>query len=356
MGKAGRIEFSAPVKRQLRQRAGDACSYPTCRRGTSSSTLAGDVLNGGKAAHIIPASGKGPRSKLRTSGVDISSYENGLWLCGYCHDLVDADDGRFSVEVLNSYRERAERWANARAERLPWEPALVPQERSVVIDIVQHDDRLTVGEMTRTSVRQCLDDMGLAEYVGNDVAELVRLFFTELILNACTHGSAEAVSMRATSHIVSLIVSGDDFSLEALRQSSGDSEGGRGGGRSALQLLETIGAGTVIVSNKMNEGGVEVLVAGPGRDGSMQNEPCSVRVGTAISPDDLDLESLRGCEVIHVTLGRDDILSDRGSRAAVVRYALETGAQLVVHCRVEQEVYVRAMFPDLSDDVIRFAR
>lgn len=64
----------------------------------------------GEAAHIIPASGDGPRSQYRIGDkADVSfikSSENGLWLCPNCHADIDASSPTKTYEELVTINKR----------------------------------------------------------------------------------------------------------------------------------------------------------------------------------------------------------------------------------------------------------
>ena len=97
--------FSQPVKTELSLRAAHFCSNPRCLRltaGPRSGVLRG--LATGHAAHICAASPGGPRYDPDQSEAERRSAANGLWLCRECGDMVDKDDGGFSVDELRAWK------------------------------------------------------------------------------------------------------------------------------------------------------------------------------------------------------------------------------------------------------------
>ena len=102
-------DFNQKTIDTLAKRASYRCSNPDCRRATvgpnadpTKSTLIGE------AAHI---NGARPQSKRYISSmIDAARAEitNGIWLCRNCHKLIDADDIRYTSNLLFAWREKHE--------------------------------------------------------------------------------------------------------------------------------------------------------------------------------------------------------------------------------------------------------
>ena len=105
-----RDNFSEATKKLLADRAGRKCSNPYCRRTTIGPQL-GDkgTVNIGEAAHIYAASPGGKRYKEDMTSEQRSSYENGIWMCRTHAALIDRDEKYFTVEMLKSWKEDAEK-------------------------------------------------------------------------------------------------------------------------------------------------------------------------------------------------------------------------------------------------------
>ncbi|MFH1918762.1 MAG: hypothetical protein ABIP48_02600 [Planctomycetota bacterium] len=100
-----RDEFPVSVRRLLAERAGQICSNPDCRFGTTGPhTAPNKSTRLGKASHICAAAPGGPRYDPEQSPDQRRSIENGIWLCGTCADLVDADERRYPRELLQKWR------------------------------------------------------------------------------------------------------------------------------------------------------------------------------------------------------------------------------------------------------------
>lgn len=108
-----RIDFKVITKDILAKRAGYHCSNPDCRKLTIGPNKKKDKSSSiGVAAHIVAASNGGPRSgAARLSFDEISSIDNGIWLCSNCASLIDKDEERYSINVLRNWKQEAESFA-----------------------------------------------------------------------------------------------------------------------------------------------------------------------------------------------------------------------------------------------------
>src|SRR5436309_1735496 len=110
-----REDFTSGVKDTLARRAGMRCSNPACRKLTvGPQDNPSGTINIGVAAHITAASPGGPRYDTLLPSEWRRAMDNGIWLCQNCSKVVDSDPERFTVEVLDRWKQLAE--ANARLE------------------------------------------------------------------------------------------------------------------------------------------------------------------------------------------------------------------------------------------------
>lgn len=104
-----RDNFYAKTKRTLADRVGHICSNPKCRAPTSGPNSNEEkTINLGNAAHITAAAPGGPRYDASLSVEARRSISNGIWLCSKCADLIDKDEARFPVDLLNAWKQGAE--------------------------------------------------------------------------------------------------------------------------------------------------------------------------------------------------------------------------------------------------------
>jgi len=146
-----RDEFPNNIKQQLSKRVGYRCSNPDCRQLTSGPSLSGpDAVNMGVAAHITAASAGGARYDPSLSPEQRKSYENGIWLCKYCGDLVDKDATTYPVDVLRAWKTLAEQRAGVELHRLPRaesdERSQTEQQENVLENWIK-DGRTRWGEL-----------------------------------------------------------------------------------------------------------------------------------------------------------------------------------------------------------------
>lgn len=109
---SGRDDFSAGVKELLAKRVAYKCSNLDCRNQTLGPQEAAlGTVSVGFAAHIKAASPGGKRYDANQTSDQRSSQDNGIWLCGTCAKLIDSDEVRFPVSLLNAWKLLAEETA-----------------------------------------------------------------------------------------------------------------------------------------------------------------------------------------------------------------------------------------------------
>lgn len=104
----------------MRERAGNACS----RCGVTTlapRTGARGVLIQGVAAHIHAAAPGGPRPAPHFSPEQRRAYDNGIWLCNGCANLVDKESTSYPASALIAMRAKREDEARAALGRRPGE-------------------------------------------------------------------------------------------------------------------------------------------------------------------------------------------------------------------------------------------
>lgn len=109
-----RHNFDKPTRLLLQHMAAGVCSNPDCLNHTIGSNLKrNDYAGNGIAAHICaaaPGPGAARYNKDQTKE-ERSSYKNGIWLCGSCSIIIDRDEPRYPVDLLNEWKAKAEKRA-----------------------------------------------------------------------------------------------------------------------------------------------------------------------------------------------------------------------------------------------------
>ncbi len=112
---AGTPDFSDRTKQILAKRAGQVCSNPACRKGTSGPHSDNDkALNLGEAAHIRGARKGSARYVAAMTDQDRGAIANGIWLCIECARRIDLDEADFPSERLISWKKEHEKWISER--------------------------------------------------------------------------------------------------------------------------------------------------------------------------------------------------------------------------------------------------
>ena len=138
---SGRDDFSQRTKDFLAKRVGFKCSNPNCRKVTcGANDDPQKVTSIGVAAHIAAAAKGGPRYDERMTSDERKSASNGIWLCQSCSKLIDSDEARYTIDVLQEWKNIAERLAALDLEMsIPTDRA--PQDEELIKFYVQCFDR-----------------------------------------------------------------------------------------------------------------------------------------------------------------------------------------------------------------------
>lgn len=97
-----REDFPPKVVREIAQKAMYICARCLCLTGYSTSE--GNARTIADAAHIKPASKKGPRAGSKVTPGQLKSSANGIWLCKVCHKLCDDDPTHFDEPRLKQMK------------------------------------------------------------------------------------------------------------------------------------------------------------------------------------------------------------------------------------------------------------
>ena len=113
-----RDEFTSTTRELLGRRVGYRCSNPYCRKLTcGAGDAVDDYVSIGVAAHICAAASGGPRYDADMTPEMRKDIQNGIWLCQSCSRLIDRNETRYTVDVLNGWKKRAERESSMELER-----------------------------------------------------------------------------------------------------------------------------------------------------------------------------------------------------------------------------------------------
>jgi len=102
------------TKKQILAASGNQCAFPVCSR-TIVNREHGVLV--GKIAHIKAQSEGGPRFDADQTGAENCSANNLLALCGEHHDIIDAREDSFTVEILTEMKKEHEDKIEKSADR-----------------------------------------------------------------------------------------------------------------------------------------------------------------------------------------------------------------------------------------------
>src|SRR4051812_31318903 len=134
MAKRNRDEFTPKTKLQIAMRAGWLCSDPSCRAYTIGATSDGEgEINVGTASHICAAAPSDPRYDPNMTPEQRRSVSNGIWLCKRHGWSVDSHDPKFTVELLQRWRDQVqqESWRRALYNGLPHGPVVESADEQI---------------------------------------------------------------------------------------------------------------------------------------------------------------------------------------------------------------------------------
>ena len=104
-----RDDFSAKTKEILAKRVTYKCSNPDCKKPTiGPNSDPNKTVLIGVAAHITAASVGGPRYKAALTQEERVDIDNGIWLCQNCSTLIDKDEAKFTVKIIEAWKTSAE--------------------------------------------------------------------------------------------------------------------------------------------------------------------------------------------------------------------------------------------------------
>lgn len=112
-----RDDFSSKIKDILAKRVGYLCSNSRCKKPTCGpNDIPNKVVNIGVAAHITAASKGGPRYNSTLEPNQRSSLNNGIWLCQNCAKLIDSNPKKYSISIIQEWKDKAEIFAKNQLE------------------------------------------------------------------------------------------------------------------------------------------------------------------------------------------------------------------------------------------------
>lgn len=98
-------------------KAANRCAIPSCRMNVALDVPGDKSRQIGKIAHIVAHSPNGPRANSEYPQDKIDSYDNLILLCPTCHDTVDAQESKYSVDTLCKLKADHESWVKEQLDK-----------------------------------------------------------------------------------------------------------------------------------------------------------------------------------------------------------------------------------------------
>lgn len=103
-------KYPRPDVKLLYGRAALRCAFSQCRKELAPDDEDNPRFQIGKIAHIIGHSSDGPRGDGNYPISKLDSYDNWVLLCPNCHDTVDAQNEKYTIQLLRTVKTEHEHW------------------------------------------------------------------------------------------------------------------------------------------------------------------------------------------------------------------------------------------------------
>jgi hypothetical protein len=164
-----RANFSVGTIRDLYKSTGGLCSNCGCvtiARNPETET----IVSIGEAAHIFGAkrTERSPRSNEDMTDAEISSFDNGIWLCRSCHKQIDYDFKEFSSLRLKEMKKEAEKKA--------YELLHKELDKGVVLDPMKFD-LMKYSNFQKAFLLEAINDEGFYTNLGDNKERFLDPFY-----------------------------------------------------------------------------------------------------------------------------------------------------------------------------------
>jgi len=248
-----RDDFSEETKKQLAKRVGYYCSFPGCGSLTigPSSESKSSTSSIGTAAHIAAASsGKGARRYVATmTSAQRKDISNGIWMCNKHGKLIDTDETRFTIKLLQRWKEIAEGVATLMIEKgCDYKTALTLMQGASLADNEVEIKTISTKGIENEIIGNAIDDSCIPVLWGSDLSDAVKDYVIEHVRNAFTHGKATFFKLHISDSKLVIIDDGTDFNPRTLFGKSEE----RGGTLAVKNLFSDFGNRIVFATERSN--------------------------------------------------------------------------------------------------------
>lgn len=177
-----------PTKLLLAFRSGDKCALPSCGRQLTPDGDRGNPISVGKAAHIEGEHEGAARYNASMSDEERDHYNNLIYLCGVCHDIIDdraQGEHDYPIERLQEIKadhERKVRQAMADAfadvgfpeleEATQWILTIQPEQSGQDFSLIAPEDKLRKNDLGQDSRAVITIGLSVARDVGDYIESI----------------------------------------------------------------------------------------------------------------------------------------------------------------------------------------
>ena len=307
-----RDDFSEETKKQLSKRVGHYCSFPGCGSLTigPSSESKSSTSSIGTAAHIAAASsGKGARRYVATmTPEERKDISNGIWMCNNHGKLIDTDETRFSITLIQRWKEIAEGIATLMLEKgCDYKTALtLIQGASLADNEVQINTVPTKG-IENEIVGNAIHDSCVPILWGIELSDAVKDYVIEHVRNAFTHGKATFFKLHISDSKLVIVDDGTDYNPRTLFNHVEES----GGALAVKHLFTDFGNKIVFATGRVN-GNNQTTISTIKTPSDVYNiTPCTIEISFEdFHEGNLSLTINETCKETFIVLPRHFALSD----------------------------------------------
>lgn len=268
--------FSNATKDQLAKRAGYRCSFVGCGAPTfgPSEEKETSTVGSGMACHISAASaGPSARRYIKVMSSEArKDISNGIWMC-YTHGkIIDADEKRFSIEILKKWNEIAEGIAKIMVERnCEYKDALKSFQFS---DFAVSNISINGVGGENEIIGNAMNDCCVAISWGRDLSNVTRDFIIEHIRNAFLHGKATNISFESKNNKLIITDNGNEFNPKNLISVNKNS----GGVISVKELMNKFSSKLILSTQRKENLNVTTIAKLKNQDDILEITPCSYKI------------------------------------------------------------------------------
>lgn len=203
------------------------------------------------------------------TAAELSSIENGIWMCQTHGKMIDADEATYTPGVLVQWRKLAEFRAKIR-QQFGGDIDIVSYRGDM--DLASFEENINLSDSLGERIREYMIRSCAIDVWGRDLHNALRELLFEVSQNAFKHGGAKEISMEVDYNKITISYDGTAFSLDDLANHSSDR-----GGASCIRSFRTRYAKKVVLSYFYKNDKNNISISFPAKKEDVaQATPCCV--------------------------------------------------------------------------------